>query len=246
MPKFLTRAEVYRLLQRELPEGAYPDGQEDAFYSTADMASVAACAASGYTNLERIYENYWPQSANERLLDWQILAFAKLLSSGLSVAEQQDRITQKIRSRKGLTVQDMKDIVLSVIGSDKLVDVIEWNCSSGGWMIGVSQLSINTFLNGYRMVDAVGPNLCEQTPADFGLTEEQWQGMREQAYTYEIRIYGYTLSANEYTEIDETLSVYEPARSQHKITDGLDPNDQLDGDTVFVFGSGAFDVSALS
>ena len=248
MPKFLSRQEVYRILQRELPENAYADGDESSFYTTADMASVADCAASAYSNLERIYDNYWPQTADESIAAWEIIAFGRSLPANLTLTERRDRTTIKIRTRKGLTRQDMKDLVLSVIGSDKLVDVIEWGCSNGAWVIGESQLSIQTFLGGYNALLATGPDLCSKTAADFGLTEEYFLGIREQAYTYEVRIYDYTLSADEYSEIDETLSVYEPARSQHKITDGLDPNDQLSGDlaTVFAFGTGAFDVSALS
>lgn len=231
MPKFLTRQEVYRLLQRELPANAYPDGAEDAFYSTADMASIADCAATAYGNLERIYENQWPQSADERMSDWEIIAFNRLLPAGLTLAERQDRTTIKIRTRKGLTRNDMKELVQSVIGSDKVVDIIEWGCSNGAWIIAESQLAIETFLGGYNPLLATGPDLCSKTAADFGLSEATWNGIREQAYTYEVRIYGYTLTAEERTEIDETLSIYEPARSRHVITDGLDPLDTLDGDS---------------
>lgn len=229
MPKFLSREEVYRLLQRELPPKAYPDGAPSAYYSTADMDAVADIAATGYANLERVYENYWPQSADERIGDWEITAFGKFLDSSLTLEERRDRVITKIRARKGLTNDDMIDTVKAIIGSDKLVDISEWGCSTGGWMLDFSQLDIETILNGQRLVDATGPDICSADPADYGKTEEEWLEMREEAYTFQINIYGYTMSAHEAQEVEEALLVAEPARSQHIVLDGLNPEDMIDG-----------------
>lgn len=231
MPKFLSRAEMYRTLQRELPEKVYPDGAPSGYYSTADMDSIADVACTGYANLQRVYENYWPQTADEKIADWEMLAFARLLDASLTLAQRRDRIVTKIRSRKGLTINDMKEVVLGIIGSTKLVDISEWGCSSGGWMIGISQLGIETILNGQRLVDATGENLCEKTWTDFGKTEAEWLEMREEAYTYQVNIYDYTLTQAEYDEIDAALSETEPARSQHIILSGLNSADMLGGTT---------------
>lgn len=232
MPKFLTQPELYRLLQRELPDGVYPDGEPQKFYSTTDMDAVASVAATGYANLERIYDNYWPQHSDERIAAWEFIAFAKLLPASLTLQQRRDRIVTKIRARKGIRKQDMIDTVKGIIGSDKLVDLIGWGCSSGGWMIGVSQLGISTYLNMFPgRLGVVGSDICEKTAAELGLTEQQLLDMKEEAYTYEIRIYGYTLTAAERTEIDLTLLEVEAARDNHVITDGLDPADTLDGDT---------------
>ena len=227
MPKFLSREEVYRLLQRELPEAAYPDGAPSAFYSTADMDSIAGTVADAYTNLTKIYNNYFPQTADEKINDWEITAFGVLQDASLSLSQRQDRVTAKIRSRKGLTKTDMLQTVQSVIGTDKIIEVVEWGCGDGGWMLDVSLLSYSTILNGIRLTLATGPDLCEQDPADYGLTEQQWIDMQTEAYTYEVKIYGYTLSQEEYNEIDAALKVAEPARSNHVITSGLDPDDSL-------------------
>lgn len=243
MPKFLTAPEIYRILQRELPEAVYPDGAPVAFYSTAENFAVASVAATGYANLERIYDNQWPQTADERMTDWEITAFGKPLPASMSLPERRDRTAQKIRSRKGLTKQDMIDIVLSVIGTDKTVDAIEWGCSGNGsggaWIIGVSLLGVDTYLGGSASIQqAVGPMLCEQSPADFGLTQQQWDDIRAQAYTYEILVYGYTLTDEEFNEVDQQLSTYEPARCRHFIRDGLDPAFIIDGgfaDSVYQF-----------
>lgn len=231
MPKFLTREELYRVLQRELPENVYPDGPPSGFYSTADMDSIADCAATGYVNLDRIYENYFPQSADERIASWEITVFARNLDAALTLEERRTRIVDQIRARRGITLPDMIQVVKAIIGQDKLVEAREWGCSSGGWMISESQLGIETFLNAYNLVDATGPNLCAADPADFGKTEQEWLEMKEQAYTYEILIYDYTLTAAQEEEIDTALSATEPARSQHFILDGLDSADMISGDT---------------
>lgn len=229
MAKFLNRAEIYRILQRELPEGVYPDGAESDFYSTADMAAIADCAATGYANLERVYQNSFPQTSDERITDWELVAFGKLLKASLTLPEKQDKVSARIRARKGLTKQDMIDIVKSIIGTDKLVEVANWGCHDGGWSIGESELGISTILNGARQVDVTGTTICEADASDYGKTDEEWAIMQEEAYTYEVLIYDYTLSADERTEIDSELSIFEPARSQHVITDGLDSNDMLEG-----------------
>ena len=238
MPKFLSREEVYRILQRELPPNVYPDGAPSGFYSTADMDSVADVAATGYANLERIYDNIFPQSADERLNDWEITAFGKLLEANLSLEERRDRVITKIRARKGITKRDMEEAVLSIIGSDKLMEIIEWGCRDGGWQLDESQLDINTFLNGQNLVDVTGSMICEADPSEYGKTEEEWLEMREDAYTYEVRIYLYTLTAAERQAIDEALSAAEPARSKHVITDGLNPNDIINPDAFeFILGT---------
>jgi hypothetical protein len=229
MPKFLSREEIYRILQRELPEKVYPDGPPAAFYSTADMDAVADVVATGYANLERQYENNWPQTADERIQDWEIKVFGAPLSAALSLSERRDRVVTQLRSRKGIRNSDMKDAVQGIIGSDKLVDISEWGCSTGGWILNVSELSISTILNGQNLVDipaGVGP--CGN-PADYGKTPEEWAEMQEEAYTFQVNIYGYTLTDLERETITQALIRAAPARSNFVIVDGQNPYDMLDG-----------------
>jgi len=227
MPKFLTREEVYRLLQRELPDFAYPDGAPSAFFSTADNDSIAGCIGTAYDNQERIYDNYFPSTAVEKITDWEITAFGVAQDAAQTIQERQDRVTAKIRSRKGLTKNDMLVTVQSVIGTDKLIEIIEWGCGDGGWILDVSLLDYSTILNGTNFLLATGPNLCEDEPSDHGMTPAEWAEMQTEAYTYEVRIFGYTLTAEEYNEIHKALNIAEPARSNHVITSGLDPADAL-------------------
>lgn len=221
MAKFLTRYECYRMLQRELPEGVYPDGNPEKYYSTADQDSVADVMATGYANLERIYLNYWPQTAEEKLTDWEITAFGQPLDANLSLADRRNRVVAKLRARKGITKKDMKDAVQSIIGSDKDVVIVEWGCPGGEfgtWQIGVSLLGYNTYLGGYNMLLITGKDACAN-PLPYGVSKEEWDGMKRQAYTYEVKIFGYTLSTAERLAIDSALSAAEPARSSHVISD---------------------------
>lgn len=223
MPKFLNRAELYRLIQRELPEGAYPDGTPSAYFATADSDAFADVSASAYGNLENIYENYWPQSAVERLTDHERTVFGKPLSAALSLSERRDRVIAKYRAKKGIRKQDMVTAVQAIIGTDKDVRALNYNCGDGSWRIGISLLGVSTYLGAFNTLLATGPNLCSQGPEDFGLTEEEWEGMQRQAYTFEIQIYSYTLTAAELAAIDEVLTAAEPARSTHVIRDNLTP-----------------------
>lgn len=219
------------MLQRELPPGAYPDGPASAFYSTADMGATAKVLRKSYQNLERIYENYSPQSADEKLPDWEELILGKNLDASLTLAQRRDRVVAAIRKRRRTTKADMLGTVYEVIDSSILVEIVETGCSEGSWILDESILDISTILNGFNRLDFTGPDLCSFDAADFGLTEEEFLQMKEEAYTYEVRIYSYTLTAQELQDLDAALLKAEPARSRHVILDGLDPNDMIDGDT---------------
>lgn len=221
MPIFLSREQVYRLLQRELPEGVYPDGPPERYYSTAESDSVAHVVANAYANLERIYANYWPQTADEKLGDWETMAFGKNQESGLGLAERRDRVMTALRSKKGLRKKDMKDVVHSIIGSDKVVDIYSWNCGEHGpWRLGVSALGVDTRLGAAPVLKATGSGLCGADPADYNATPLEWALMRQQAYTYEVVIRGYVPTEAEDAAIHIALTEKEPARSTHITTLG--------------------------
>jgi len=218
MPKFLTTEEVYRLLQRELPEGVYPDGAPSAFFSTADMASVSDAVSGSYANLEIIYDNQFPNNADGRITDWEITAFGYPLPASLTLAERRDRVVTKLRSKKGITRNDMKEAVQSIIGSDKEVVIFPWNSPDpvyGAWRIGESELGNTTFLGAGNAMIHVGDECCSQSAADLGLTEQQLLNAREQAYTYEVKIIGYQPTADELVSIDQILTSAEAARDRH-------------------------------
>ncbi len=236
MAIFLDAQKNYRTLQRELPEGVYADGAPSGFFTTASVYAKSVVLESLYTNMEVIYNNMFPQTADEKQLDWERKAFGKTLDPALSLADRQALVLAKLKAKGGLSRDDMKGVVYSVIGADKDIEIASWGCSDGGWIIGDSELDISTILNGARQMDVTqflfpGGDLCSTNHAQFGKTDAEWAIMQEGAYTYEVKIFSYTLTAEQRIELDEALSAAEPARSQHVITDGLDPADHLEGDS---------------
>lgn len=227
MPTFLTQAQLYRVLQRELPEDVYADGAASAFYSTADMASVAKTLETAYSNLYRIYLNYFPQYADEKISDWEVMIFGLVSDASLTLQQRRDRILARLRTRRGITKQDMLDISLEVLGTDFTndIEIAEWNNYTGVWMLGLSQLGIETILGSNGNV--WGPALCSQDAADWGLTDEEWADLKEQAYTFQIRIYLHTLTDSQREALETALYYGEPARSNYVITDGLTNGQRL-------------------
>ena len=228
MPKFLTREEVYDLIQREMPASvlAHSSKPKD-FFTTSDDDAFAKNVESTYVNLERIWDNYFPQHAVEKIEDHEITNFAEVDDSGATITERIGRILTKIRSRKGITVQDIKDIVFTVIGSDKNVEIIEKGCETGVWILGKSKLSKNTFL-GISAISGVSIpsdfNAClEGAAASLGITEEELAKLQIQAYSYVVRITGYTATQQELDKMNSELTKFEPARSDHSIVSPFVP-----------------------
>lgn len=148
MSKFLTRDQIYRLLQRELPEDVYPDGQASAFFSTADMASIADVAATGYYNLSRIYDNYFPQYADEYINKWLEKMFVgRSFDPGLSLQELRDRVVAKVRKQPQINLWEVLKVLAGYVPAGTYVQILENQSAQGGWILGESRLGIDTFLN---------------------------------------------------------------------------------------------------
>jgi Uncharacterised protein conserved in bacteria (DUF2313) len=241
MAIFLQAQDAYRLIQRELPEGVYADGNPSAFYTTASVYAKAVQIAKAYENLENIYINMFPQDADERLVDWEIKAFGYELDASLTLAERRQAVVDKLRQHPGINRLAISDIVLTALGPNIQFAIIDWNCMGGGggpgvWILDESQLDINTYLGSARMSAITsfthpGADFCTTDPlSEFGITPEEWALYQEQAYTYEVLIFSVTLTADQRSRLDTLLTEGEPARSTHIITDGVDPNDVVNGE----------------
>lgn len=231
MPKFLVKQELYRLIQRELPEDVYPDsGDASKFKSTASVMAKAKVFESVYTNQSRIYANFFPQSADENIGDWEDKIFGFQNDSSVDLQQRRDAIISKIRTRRRVTPSDIKAIVYQVVPADTKVEIVEWNCGGGGWILDVSMLDVSTILNaGNGLKFPPGTNLCDKTAADWGMSQEDFTDYQNQAYTYSVQIYNYTLTSDQRDQLEKLLSSGEPARSAHKIVDGLDYDTQALG-----------------
>lgn len=232
MPIFLAQQDIYRLLQRENPpDDVYPDGPATAFFSTADTWAVAGRIADAYGSLQTIYTEYSPISASATLPDHEMAYFGYNLDASLTINQRRTRLLAKVRARPRTTPADMLNVVYTVLDPSVLVEIVEWGNGQAGWMLDVSELEISTILNGFDQVQRTGPNLCQLGPSDYGLSPSDFANMQAEAYTYEVRIYGYTLTSVQRAQIDTALNAAEPARSQHLIVDGLNPADMLGGST---------------
>lgn len=117
MPKFLSVTEIYRLLQRELPEDVYADGAPDLYNTAADMCAAASGFHTAYGNLERIYENYFPQYADEKIGDWEVMVFGQLSEGSLTLQERRDRVIAKLRERNRINLWSILVDILNLLPS---------------------------------------------------------------------------------------------------------------------------------
>lgn len=243
MPKFLDQNEVYRILQRELPEDVYADGPPSAFFTTADMYATASGIASLYTRMGRVYENFWPSTADELIDQWEVFVFGSV-QSGLSLAERRNRVINQLKSQPTLALWEMLTAVANFVPPGTFVQVVEFNCkdSAYGWKLGVSRLGSETALGwGYTKIGPDGADLCAFVIGDgWRLGNSQlgsgtrlggsisYKDLSEaqlRAYGYEVRIFGYTLSASERVNLSLLMKRKEPARSAGLIRDGLSLTD---------------------
>lgn len=227
MPIFLTRDQIYRIIQRELPEDVYPDGPASGFYSTADSYATATIFGSAYQSASGIYDNYFPNFADDRQADFENLYLAQQLDASIPLQQRRDKVIAKIRSLRRTTEIDIKATVYTVIDTSIPVEIVPWGCGCAGWMLDVSQLDISTILNEFNNLNLVGPDLCTKDAADFGLTPDEFARYQKEAYFYEVRIYVYTLTTDQRNDLETALLAAEPARSQHQVLDGLDLNDMI-------------------
>lgn len=242
MPFFPTQDQLYRLLERELPEGAYIDGAPTAGYSTADMYATAKTIANVYATLKVIYLNEFPQSTVERIDDWEIKMFGATINADHDLAYRQDAILRKIRSMPSITTWQMLTIVVSFLPIGVYAQVVALGCGliASGWRLSVSRLSSETILGWADGLELRNPqmlDLCDlvkssgwrlgSDPLDVSTIlsgPNSWQDistLQAKAYTFEVRIFGYTLSPTLYQAIDLALRKAEPARSTHIIQQNL-------------------------
>lgn len=240
MPKFLTQQEIYRILQRELPEGVYADGPPSAFFTTADMYATASGISGLYAKMQRVYDNYFPQYADEKIEDWETFVFNKI-QTGLSLPGRRTKVINQLKLRPSLSLWEILTAAANFVPVGTFVQVVEWGCRDGsawGWKLGSSRLGSETVLGwGYSKIGPDGADLCDyvigdgwrlgtshlgsETRLQGSLTYDEFVGAQMRAYMYEVRIFGYSLTPQEWLDLDLLLRRKEPARSGHVVLDGL-------------------------
>lgn len=237
MAHFLTQTQLYRLIQRELPVDAYPDGQPSAFFSTADSDATAKVYATAYTNLQRIYDNFFPQSADEKIDDWVKKMFiGNSFDVGITLQDKRDRIIAKIRKQPEITQWEILKLVASYLPAGKFVQVRENKCPTPltlteiygmdpGYDYDFEDLGIDSSLwcdvvhdQGWKLgVDLLGDTTYLSKYGYLPIIIPQIK-----AFGYQIRIFDYAVSGLSYDQMVREVNSAEPARSLHFIKQNQD------------------------
>lgn len=237
MPIFPTQHQIYRALQRELPDLVYPDGAPTAFFSTADMDAVAKVGASGYISASAIYDNYFPQTSDASIDDWVFKMFGFLFQAGIDLPTKRQRVIDKVRKIGSIDLFDVLTIVAKYVPQGTYAQ-IKFACGAHAyWVLGVSLLGIDTILAGGQPGNiGITPdnikNWCSfistlhwrlgQDGLGFNtfLSYIQYTDLasfQANAFEYDIRIFDYTIPAVDLANMEIELQGGEPARSAHRI-----------------------------
>lgn len=245
MAIFLTRDQIYRILQREAPENVYPDGPASAFFSTAENDSVADVAATAYGNLSRILENYFPATADEKIQDWIRKMFVGVsFDPSVNLQDWRNRIIAKVRKQPTITLWEVLILVVSYLPPGSYAQVAEYGCgSASSWRLGVSLLGIDTFLGFNHTFEQLGVD--PSTWCDFVSNQHWILGVdllgeetflsqytyleviepQIEAYGYEIRIFGTEVTGTSLQQMLKQVNAVEPARSVHTLRQNLNLSD---------------------
>lgn len=244
MAKFLSRQTIYRILARELPDDVFPDGQPSAYFHTADMDSIADIVCTGYANLQRIYDNYFPQYTDEFIDKWIDKMFVGVsFDTSVTLQEKRDRVIAKIRKQPTITLWEVLKIVASYVPPGKYVGISEYSCANSFWTFDVSKFGVNTMLgfdHTFADLNVNSADWCDfvanrgwklsESHLDVSTIFDQVGYLdviepQIAAFGYEIRIFDYAVTGTSYTQMVKTIDEAEPARSVHFIKQNLNLSD---------------------
>lgn len=225
MAHFLSTADAYRLLERELPAEVYADGEPGSSFSTADHAAVAETIGSLYACLAETRRRYFPQTAGDGLRDWEIRYFGQPLPGDLTPDQRLAQVLAKIRSRPGISLWDVMTQVIGGFPEGVFLQFYEIRAGGEGWVLGRSKLGVGTRLFAVNPLTLTGSQADQLLTGPGTPTDDQLTAMRIQSYRYRVRIFDYVLTAAQRQALDVLLTRVEPANSDHSISDGLRPQD---------------------
>lgn len=251
MAIFLTRQQLYRVFQRELPEGVYPDGAPSGFFSTASVDAKSEVMAQLYTNLATIYRNYYPQDTTDEdvMNDFVKAYFGRLFDSSYDIEMKRSKVIEKARKQPNISKWEIQKIVASYLPEGFYVGIVEYGCRTKvAWELGISKLGKETFLGITHPFDDLGipadewcaylSNLHWRLGGDkLGLNTTLFSGnlakiqkAQLDAYGYEIRIYEMELTGLQLVNMRSEVRAAEPARASSILIQ----NKSLAGDGLVV------------
>lgn len=242
MPTFLTQTQVYDIINRELPEGLFAySPSPNKFYITSELDSYAKTIADTYSTMQNIYKNMFITTADDKLVDFELMYFNRRSAGDLTNDERRARILAKIRSQAFVSIWDILTFVCSYVPIGTYVQILESGnpYGVGSWLVGYSEIGMNTILGDASPQSLIGENadlvwtrgwvygdpLPSGVSADPLITQAAVTSMRNTAYSYEIRIFDYEITGDLLTNFELDLQQIEPARSQHYLYQNLNLSD---------------------
>jgi hypothetical protein len=216
MPSFLTKAQISRILQRELPEFLYPDGAESDYVSTAEVGSIAQCLSSVYSTMESIYNNHFPLTTNEKIGDWETTVFGKTQSGDLTLEERKGQVLAFLRAENNISFFTVLKAIIALVPEGIVVEIRPRTFVGD---------PITADLKGDLADEVWGPDWQSGDPAPSDVTvtdaiRNDYASLlivRTQAYRYACIIWGGSISAELQAVIEKTLLTIEPARCKHDL-----------------------------
>lgn len=250
---FLDRNTLYRVIQRELPPGAYPDGPATGFFSTADSMATAICIESVYTAMSGTYNQMFPASSDYRIDDWCVAVFGQKFDATVSLLTKQQRVLAKLQKIGSLSNWALLTLALNYVPSGTFVRIFHQCANPGGgygWLLGTSLLGSSTYLASKTgaqigipasVLNNMAANWCpfisnlhwrlgaDELGSETFLSPIAYvdiAAFQAQAFQYQVQIFnaGNPLSSETLADLNNDLSANEPARSGHVIVQGLDIN----------------------
>lgn len=217
MPTYLTQEQIYRLIQREMPEDLYADGAESDYVTTADLSSVAKCLASTYTTMQTISLNHFPQTADEKIADWEVTCFEKIHTGAITLAERQAKILSFLRAENNVSYWTILTSIIALVPAGIVVEVRPRTYVGD---------PVTADLKGVNSDLVWAPGWVSGDPAPAGVTVtddirnnySDLLAVRTQAYRYNVIVWGGSISTELQTIIDDTLTQIEPARCAHDLS----------------------------
>jgi len=216
MAKFLSRSEIFNVIQREMPDNVFPDGAPASFLSTADNDSVAGCVGTAYASLSSAHADLSLMTTSENIAKWEF-SYLGLQYEGEELESRRARILAKIRQNEDISLWQIQLVVASFI-PDTWIEIIQRN-----------QLDDETssMVKGALADTVWGRTWTSGDPFPSGVTGleiirtdvEQMRYAQRQAFIYDIFVFtNETISAETLQKLDEALLAQEPARCRHTIS----------------------------
>lgn len=216
MATFLTKAQIARILARELPEDFYPDGAESDYVSTAELGSIAQCLSSAYSTMESISLNHFPQTTDEKLADWEITVFGRSQIGTGTDEERRGALLAFLRAENNLSYWTILTSIIAMVPVGIVVEIRPRSYAGD---------PVTADIKGDLSDLVWGPDWTSGDPAPAGVTvtdairnnEADLLAVRTQAYRYTVVVWGGSISDDLKALIEEKLSVIEPARCAHDL-----------------------------